>query len=141
VVLTLVIHAPLVADYYRIDVPRSWHVLSTNDAPLAVVRTDARTLDVSFMRGETWLASAQDRLFCPEPRTLPTGTRIDAGVFTAEVLADVDGRPTKVRFVFEHELEHARYLFLRKKGIGLVPFEIPAVGRVNVVPFPSAGGA
>jgi len=135
VVQDLMMHGSLMADYYGEPVPRSWHILSSTNAPLIVRRPGPRTLDVSHMKDETWLATEADRIFCPRPRTIEAGATVDVGVFEVEVLDSRDGRPTRVRFTFAQDLDDDRYAFVRQAGFDLVRYIPPPVGGVNFVPL------
>jgi hypothetical protein len=111
-------------------------------APTFVERTGPRTIELSTIRGESWLANRFDRSFCPRPRTLPTGTVVSAGVFVATVLADTEGRPTRVRFEFTRDLDDPHWVFLAPPGagmgmgMGLVPWRPPRIGGKSFVPLP-----
>jgi hypothetical protein len=53
----------------------------------------------------------------------------------AEVLADIDGHPTRVRFRFPHSLDDPRYLFVTATARGINRWTVPPVRGSTVVPL------
>jgi len=135
-VQSLMVHGTLIADAFGLEQPRSWHVVSATHAPLSILRTASNVLEVWHIKGETWLDDENDRMFCPPPWSIPTGTRVQTGAFEVEVLEDRQGRPTRIRLVFAQDLDAPGLVFLMQTRTGLHRFGMPAVGRMGVAPIP-----
>ena len=98
-------------------------------------RPDARTLELTAIQG-AWLMTAGELFFRRAEQLLPTGSTLDYPGMRVKVLADHEGRPTKVRFSFPHSLDDPRYLFLTSTTQGLNRWQVPKVLGTAVVPLP-----
>jgi hypothetical protein len=116
-------------------VPRAktQRALATGAGAVDVKRLDARTLRITSPTG--YVAAQSERMyrslrnpFRPGDETALPGMRVRVVDVTA------DGRPRTVDFIFEHELEHAEYVWLAWRDRGYVPFELPQVGGALHLP-------
>lgn len=117
--------------------PRNILMLAPGISALAIERLSDTTLSIEAERG--WQGSEFDILYRARNHPVPedyhvelTGVRIDVVSLTD------DGRPKRVEFSFERELEHASLRWVRYESGRYVPFEIPATGvrvEVDAIPF------
>jgi hypothetical protein len=117
--------------------PRSLLMLAPGASPLLLERPTSDTLVIEADRG--WLGSPFDIVYRARTRVVP----VDYRVQLSDVLIDViettpDGRPNKVRFTFERDLEDESLRWVRYEAGRYVPFVVPGVGRsvaIDAVPF------
>lgn len=117
------------------EVPRSWRPLAlTGDFAMFAYRPDAHTLELTAING-AWMHTAGELFFRRDESRLKTGDVLEYPTLRAEILADIDGHPTQVRFRFAYPLDDPRYLFIVSTGDGLMTWPVPKVGDRGVVPL------
>lgn len=109
-------------------VPGRVHLLGSFMTARTVGRVDAHTLEVVPEGG--MLLTAMDRLFWGPDRTFRRGERVDRGDMEVEVVdLTEDGRPARVRYHFDRELEDPRLVWRVLVDGRLQPWVPPAVGQ------------
>ena len=117
--------------------PASMLMLAPGDSSLVIERPSKDTLLIEAESG--WMGTPFDILYRARARSFPTHYRVAlSDVRIAVVKWMDDGRPRKVRFTFERELEDASFRWVRFEDGRYVPFELPRVGErstLEAVPF------
>ncbi len=117
--------------------PASMLMLAPGDSSLVVERPSKDTLLIEAESG--WMGTSFDILYRARTRSFPPDYRVTlSDVRIAVVEWMDDGRPKKVRFTFERELEDARFRWVVFEDGRYVPFELPGVGEratLEEVPF------
>lgn len=115
-------------------VPKHCWLLTATNRGVRVKREGARTLLVSAEGG--YLAKPWANRFrevSKEP--MPAGCTVDLNGMRAEVVESLeDGRPYRVRFTFERDLEDSEYSFLCWRDNDFFPFAPPRTGEEEVIP-------
>lgn len=133
---TVGMYGPFVLDTMGKPTPASWRSLALgSEHPMFAFRPNVNTLELTAIQGE-WLMTAGELFFRRAEQLLPTGSKFHYPGMDVEVIADRDGHPTKVRFVFPHSLDDPRYLFLTSTNRGLNRWAVPKVLGTAVVPLP-----
>lgn len=120
---------------YGWPTPASWRTLAMSEFAMSAARPRANVLELSAIQG-AWLQTYYELFFRRQDQPIVAGEVFDYASMRVEILADVEGDPTKVRFVFPHSLDDPRYLFLISTPEGLRRWPVPKVGGRGVVPFP-----
>ncbi|MBM4366670.1 MAG: hypothetical protein FJ102_10685 [Deltaproteobacteria bacterium] len=60
---------------------------------------------------------------------MPKGSRFDLDWYTVDVLADLDGHPTSLRYTFDRNLDDPSLLWVTYRTFDLVFIQPPAVGE------------
>lgn len=101
--------------------------LGSSFGPLEVERAGPSSLELRSERG--WLATGIERLTAAEPP--PVGEPRAHRRFVATVLeANAEGRPVRVRFDFDAELDALDLCWVKSVDGGLAPATLPADGEV-----------
>lgn len=130
-------YGPFVLHAHGMPVPASWRALALGgDHAIWAFRSADDTLELSAIDG-AWLRTAGELFFRRLEHHVPTGATFDYPSLDIEVLADVDGDPTRVRFRFAHSLDDPRYLFLISTPKGLMRWQVPPLWGSNVVRRPA----
>jgi hypothetical protein len=133
---TIGMYGPFALDIMGKPIPASWRPLGLGgEHAMFAYRPNKNTLELSAIQGK-WLMTSGELFFRRADQPLPAGSTFDYPGMDVEVLADEDGRPTRVRFVFPHSLDDPRYLFLISTGRGLMHWSVPKVGGSMPVPLP-----
>ena len=131
------IHGVSMMNVLGYDMPATWHVLAMGPRGYTVRKLGPRTLEVAAV-GNTMHWSPEEALFRSPADALLQGDTVDAGVFTARVIADGGGiSPSSVLFKFEYRLDDPRLVFFVSGRKGLEPFEIPPKGKMIAVHPPT----
>ena len=128
------LYGEFVLDAYGAPVPRTWRVLAMTRFAMFASRPEDRVLELSAIT-DAWLRTPGELFFRREEQHLRTGDVLEYPSLRAEILADDDGDPTRVRFTFPHSLDDPRYLFIISTSEGLVRWPVPKVGQRGVVPL------
>ncbi|PRP93028.1 hypothetical protein ENSA5_45890 [Enhygromyxa salina] len=116
--------------------PASWRPLSLGgDFAMVATRPAPDTLDLFAIQG-AWMHTAGELFFRREDQPLRKGDVLDHPRLRAEIIADRDGHPVRVRFRFDRDLDDPSLLFVVAKPDGLQRWRVPAVGGRSVVPLP-----
>jgi hypothetical protein len=107
---------------------RSFRVLSMAATEHVLRRTDPHTIELETPQG-TLLDGGWPSLYRAHTRPLPTGTVIPLVGGEVEVLADREGRPTRVAFHFEKRLDDPELRFLEWREGTFRRFTVPEVGQ------------
>ena len=117
--------------------PQSMLMLAPGTTSLVLERPTANTLTIDSESG--WLSSPFDIVYRARTRAFPENYEVQlSGVGIQVVASTRDGRPRKVSFTFERELEDESLRWVLYEDGRYVPFEVPAVGRsavIEAVPF------
>lgn len=98
-----------------------------------VLRLDAHTLEVVPEGG--MLATTMDRLFWAPSRSFAVGERVRRPGLEIEVAAlTEDGRPARVRYRFDRELDDPELVFMALVDGDLRPWPVPSSGEAVLVP-------
>jgi hypothetical protein len=115
--------------------PRAWRVLSAPDGAAIVLRAGPRALELRAP-GEAPVIGGHGMLWRLAPAFAAGETFRVAGM-EAAVLAVSDGRPTRVRYTFDRDLDDpAVVLWIATNG-GFEQIAPPALGRGRLVPHAS----
>jgi hypothetical protein len=116
--------------------PRSLRGLVSGSFPLAVTRSDERTLAVHL--GGGLFDGILGRLFRGPDRPLALGQVVALPGLSATVaaLSPPDGQPSDVVFRFSVPLEDPSLRWLQWQGKGYAPFVPPAIGRTVTLAAP-----
>ena len=130
-------YGPFVLHANGMPAPASWRALALGgDHAIWVFRTADDTLELAAIRG-AWLQTAGELFFRRLEHHLPAGSTFHYPTLDIEVLQDIEGDPTRVRFRFAHSLDDPRYLFLISTKKGLMRYQVPALWQSGVVPRPA----
>jgi len=131
------IHGASMMHVLGMEAPKTWHVLGIGSRPYTVRRVGARKLEVGSV-GEVMHQKPQEVLFRDVRDALHVGDRVEAGLFSATVLADRNGEgPSSVMFDFRWPLDDPRIVMLVVGPDGLERFPVPRVGQVVPVTPPA----
>jgi hypothetical protein len=134
---SVAMYGPFVLHANGMPTPASWRSLALGgDHAIWVFRPADDTLELSAIRG-AWLQTAGELFFRRLEHHLPAGSSFDYPTLDIEILQDVEGDPTRIRFRFAHSLDDPRYLFLISTKNGLMRWQVPAVHGSTVVPRPA----
>lgn len=114
--------------------PRPAHLrwLAGGLTAVSLERLDRHTLRVAPEGG--FLGNQIDRMLRSTHRPFRSGDRIEMTGLTIEIeRVTPDGRPASVRARFDVPLEDPSLVWLRWRGLGLVPYAPPAVGQRDVL--------
>ena len=114
--------------------PKHLNWLATASSAVTITRLDEHTLRVAPERG--FLRSAPEQHYRGDPRSLPSGSRVELSAFTATVVSTTpDGRPAAVDFRFKRPLDDPRELrLMRFEGGSFQPTSAPGIGQQLVIP-------
>jgi hypothetical protein len=115
-------------------IPASWRTLSMTEFAMSAARPKANVLELRAIQG-AWLQTYYELFFRREDQPLFAGDVLEFDSLRVEILADVDGYPTAIRFTFPYALDDPRYLFLISTPEGLRRWPVPKVGGRGIVPF------
>jgi hypothetical protein len=117
--------------------PRSILMLAPGTTSLTLERSAAHALSIEAKDG--WLGSPFDNVYRDSTERFPTNYQVGLSDVEIRVVALTDdGRPKRVLFTFERELEDDSLRWVRYEDGNYVPFEPPAVGQtdlIEAVPF------
>ncbi|EDM78918.1 hypothetical protein PPSIR1_03578 [Plesiocystis pacifica SIR-1] len=130
--ITTALHGSYVLDYHDQPLPRSWRPLAIRAPSFVAERRGAKVLELSAVDGG-WLRNPAELNFRRSSQLLYAGDVRERPGLRVEVLADVQGFPTRVRFHFDVPLEEL--LFLHETKAGLVEWTPPPIGGNAPVPF------
>jgi hypothetical protein len=131
------IHGVSMMNVLGYEMPATWHVLAMGPRGYTVRRLSARTLEVAAVGG-TMHWTPEEALFRSPADALLKGDTVEAGVFTAKVIADHGGiGPSSVVYKFDYRLDDPRLVFLVSGREGLEPFVIPPRGKMIAVHPPT----
>jgi hypothetical protein len=129
----LVSYFPVIRAVTQRPAPARVRLLATATSPTLVERTGARTLVVTPESG--LLSTTAERML--RSRTVPfaAGDRVELPGMAAQVEAiTADGRPQRVRFDFDVDLDDPSLVWLRWDVLGFVPWQPPPVGGKETLP-------
>jgi hypothetical protein len=129
------LYGGFVLDAYGGRPPRSWRLLAMAPFAMSASRPADNVLELTTIQ-DAWLRTAGELFFRREDQHLRTGDVLEVPGLRAEILADDDGDPTRVRFTFPVSLDDPRYLFVISTSKGLRRWAVPGVGKRGIVPFP-----
>lgn len=129
------LYGEFMLEAYGWPAPASWKSLAMGEFAMFAFRPSANVLELSAIQA-AWLNSPSELFFRRKDQPLVAGDVLDYPSLRAEVLADDDGHPTRVRFSFPDSLDHPRYLFAISTPTGLRRWPVPAIGQRAVVPLP-----
>ncbi len=131
------IHGASMMHVLGMAAPKTWHVLGMGPRPYTLRKIGKRKLELSGVGGAMHM-TPQEILFRNPADALRKGERVDAGLFSAEVLNDRNGvGPASVSFTFRWRLDDPRLVFLEVGPDGLRPFTIPRRGKTLALPPPA----
>lgn len=100
---------------------------------LLVTRTDEKTLVLEPSEG--FLHDPLSSVFRSPSLPMSVGQQVTLSNMTATVLSvSPQGIPTRVAFRFERVLEDSSYLWVIWKDRGFVPFPLPRIGQIQLLP-------
>jgi hypothetical protein len=112
--------------------PHALYWLATGVSELRVTTIDEHTLSIRPREG--YLKSSSQRLLrSPSPSAWTTPLALREATFTVRGVTK-DGRPEELVVRFNSRLSDPQLAFMRWKGPGYVPFELPEVGTSVLVP-------
>ena len=124
---TSAIFGPFVLGFYGRPVPRSWRILSAAPRAHDIVRLADNQLEMQVL-GDTIMGFDLETFYRAERLGFAPGDTVQTGGLRVEITRLIAGKPSVVRFTFDHELEYPGYLFLHSSGEGLRRFVPPPVG-------------
>jgi len=107
--------------------PIATRLLSMSAHDHLLTRPDDRTLDITMVGGAL-LEGPFESLFRPVSAPLRSGDRVAIGAWTAQVLEDSAGRPTRFSVLFDRSLDDPTLAFVVWKGGALRKLALPRVG-------------
>ena len=117
-------------------VPRTWRPLSLGgEFPMLAARPADDTLVLTAIQG-AWMHTAGELFFRREDQPMAKGTVFVYPSLRVEVLEDLDGHPTEVRFQFDRSLDDPSLLFVVTTAEGIQAWPVPAEGKRKPVPIP-----
>jgi len=123
----LVSYFPVIRAVTRRPAPARIRLLASATSATLVERTGARTLVVTPESG--LLSTTAERMLRSKTLPFAAGDRVSIPGMTAHVEAITsDGRPQRVRFDFDVDLDDPSLLWLRWDVLGFVPWIPPPVG-------------
>ena len=126
------LYPPLIRHHDGLSAPASWWVLSLTPGRHELRRIDERTLQLR-PQARPMLQGVLSQLFRRPPPQLPEGSRIDLPGMQVHVVADEDGYPTVVRYVFDRPLHDPSLRFVLATERGFIAFPIGPVGMQMMV--------
>ncbi|MGH9462952.1 MAG: hypothetical protein ACRD1X_17200 [Vicinamibacteria bacterium] len=127
-------------DRRRLDskpAPRSILMLAPGTTSLTLERSSEHALSIEAKDG--WLGSPFDNVYRDSTERFPNNYRVRLSDVEIRVVASTeDGRPKRVLFTFERQLEDDSLRWVRYEDGKYVPFEPPGVGQtavIEAVPF------
>jgi hypothetical protein len=112
-----------------LPVPQSVVQLTGQLSGSTITRLDETTLEVVPDGG--FLATPMDRMFWHPDHPYVAGQRVAAPAMDVEVVEVVDGRPSRARMRFHHDLDGDRYHFVAVQDGAWVEWAVPAVGETT----------
>jgi len=117
--------------------PRCQLLLAPGTTRLILERSAPRVLTIEAEDG--WLGSPFDVVYRARTSEFPNDYQVQLSDVRIEVLSlTSDGRPKRVRFLFDRDLEDASLRWVLYEKGSYVPFHVPAVGErriLEAVPF------
>ena len=112
--------------------PRSILMLAPGTSSLTLERSSEHALSIEAKDG--WLGSPFDNVYRDSIERFPNDYQVRLSDIEIRVVAlTEDGRPKRVHFTFERELEDDSLRWVRYEDGRYVPFEPPAVGQTAVI--------
>lgn len=125
-------YVPLVMDHDRTFDHRGWRVLSLAPHDHVLSRPSSRTLRLDVVEG-AMMGSLFEVLYRDRAHPLVAGTVLERGLFRVEILADAGGKPTRVAFHFDRDLEDPSIAFVEWRDGALRRAALPAVGETRLL--------
>jgi hypothetical protein len=123
----LVSYFPVIRAVTQRPAPARVRLLASATSPTLVERTGARTLVVTPDSG--LLSTTAERMLRSKSLPFAVGDRVVVPGMTVHVEAiTADGRPQRVRFEFDVDLDDPSLLWLRWDVLGFVPWSPPPIG-------------
>ncbi|MET0390215.1 MAG: hypothetical protein ABW321_29860 [Polyangiales bacterium] len=121
---------------HGLPAPRACFTLSFVPAPLELTRTADNAFVISYRGPFRLMDSLPEQMLRSPQLAFAVGDVVALGVFQAQVLQVVAGRPERVLFTFAHRLEDPALLFVLPTLYGIRQFPLPRVGESVIVPVP-----
>ena len=119
--------APYLRHFHGRPMPRSWWVLSGAPRAHDVTRPAPRVLEMSVLGGRM-LDSDFENICRSDRYPMKLNQTVKLDGLQVQIRALLGGKPLKVRYTFERDLEDPCYVFLHSTFRGLIRFPIPPVG-------------
>jgi hypothetical protein len=84
--------------------------------------------------GALYLASGGENMFQSPHRLWTEGESVALDGMTVHAEQIIDGRPSRLRFIFDRDLEDPSYVFLTAMPMGIVRWSPPPLGQQAMVP-------
>ncbi len=120
--------APYLRHFHGHRMPRSWWVLSGAPRAHDIERPASRVLEISVLGGRM-LDSDFENICRSDLYPIKLNQIVELDGLRVQILALLDGKPLKVRYIFDRDLDDPSYVFLHSTFRGLVRFPIPPVGE------------
>jgi hypothetical protein len=128
------LYPPTVRWVEGLPLPKSWWVLSMAPKPHRLRRIAANAFELEVVDG-AMLRGPVEQLFRRPDMPLAVGDVVELDGLRIEILELVDGgHPTRVRYTFEHRLEHPSLVFLLATRRGMIRYPMGPVGATVTVP-------
>lgn len=125
--------APYVRHFHGHPMPRSWWVLSGAPRAHDIVRTAPNVLEMTVLGGRL-LDSDFENICRSDLHPIKLNETVKLEGLQVTVVALLDGKPLRVRYTFDRNLEDPSYVFLHSTYRGLIRFPVPPVGeRIRLV--------
>jgi len=121
----LTAHTPTSRALLGLPVPRRQALLVPAGTDFTVTRESPRVIRVD---SEIGLFRAISEMLCRD-KAMPKGSRFDLDWYTVDVLADLDGHPTSLRYTFDRNLDEPSFLWATYRIFDLDFVHPPGVGE------------
>ncbi len=109
------------------------YTLSGSPHPIVVKRDGPKSLLLSAPQGGGLLTGLFERMFRSDAAPFRSGDGVALSGLHVEVVEVDDGRPARVRFLFEKDLDDPSMVLLLQVGAELITWAPPAIGRSSIV--------
>jgi hypothetical protein len=129
---TFAIYNPAMRAAHGEPRPRTQRWLATGLTSINVERVDSYSLELVPKAG--FFHERTERVVRSSRYPFARGQRVRLSGLVAEIRQlTADGRPGRVRFIFDRPLEHAQFLWLVWRGDQYVPYTPPSVGQTEII--------
>lgn len=129
------LYTPIIRRLAGSPVPRSWHCLSGSSSDHVFTRTAADTFELESKEYALVQGVFADILRDIDANPFAVGDTIKLLDAKIEVLAVMEGRPTKIRVRCNKPLDDPSIVFLQWKDYRIQPFALPPVGESREVKY------
>ena len=112
-----------------LPVPRGVVQLTGLLSGSSITRLDANTLEI--VPDDGFLATPMDRMFWHPDHPYTAGQQVTVPAMEVEVVEVHDGRPSRARMRFHHDLDGGAYHFVAVQDGDWIVWEVPTVGQTT----------